>query len=151
SVFHRVGKYISTKAANSGDREDVTNSYKAQEGSPEERAAVLRANQLASNRKDIYNLPTTDVEFSLLADTKETFIGGNFDLTLKMKNSGNSTRTIGGKMEVKAMFYTGVLADLVKSENVSLKLDPGQDYSACDSHVHVIQDESKMDITFLGG
>nr|KAI8763459.1 hemocyte protein-glutamine gamma-glutamyltransferase-like isoform X2 [Biomphalaria glabrata] len=141
--YNIVGKYISTKAANSGDREDVTNSYKAQEGSPEERAAVLRANQLASNRKDIYNLPTTDVEFSLLADTKETFIGGNFDLTLKMKNSGNSTRTIGGKMEVKTMFYTGVLADLVKSENVSLKLDPGQELSF-PVHIFASDYESKL-------
>ncbi|KAH9495958.1 hypothetical protein Btru_013865, partial [Bulinus truncatus] len=125
-----VGKNISTKAANSDEREDITGNYKAEEGSVEERAAVLRANQVGSNRKDIYKQKANDVEFFVDQDENATFVGGNFELTFRMKNLGVETRTVNGRIEVKTMFYTGVVADLVKSDPFgAIVIQPGEEKS----------------------
>ncbi|CAL1532742.1 unnamed protein product [Lymnaea stagnalis] len=124
-----VGKKMSTKAANSNEREDVTSNYKPEEGSAEERAAVLRANQTGSNRKDIYKQKPGDVDFNLVQDRKETLVGDNFQLKLKMSNKTSNKRTVSGRMEVRTMYYTGVLADLVKSvvfTDVDVSSNPGK-------------------------
>ncbi|KAH9499761.1 hypothetical protein Btru_077760 [Bulinus truncatus] len=123
-----VGKKMSTKAANSVSREDITNNYKPAEGTPEERAVVMKANQLASNRRNIYHEKAHDVEFTLVTEKSETFVGGDFDLILKIQNNSKSPRTVGGRIEVRAMFYTGNLAEPVNLHEITdLAINSGQE------------------------
>ncbi|XP_055892689.1 hemocyte protein-glutamine gamma-glutamyltransferase-like isoform X1 [Biomphalaria glabrata] len=125
-----IGKNISTKAANSDDREDITLTYKSEEGSAEERVAVLRANQVGSNRKDIYIQKSNDIEFSVDQDESATFVGGNFELRFRMKNGGVEVRTVTGRIEVKSMYYTGVVAEPVTSNPFGpVTINPGEEQS----------------------
>ncbi|GFR69284.1 protein-glutamine gamma-glutamyltransferase K [Elysia marginata] len=123
----RIGKHVSTKAANSVEREDVSDNYKPEEGSAEERASVLRANQLGSNRPGIYK-KEEDVHFSLEHDPQNTWVGSDFDVALRIRNTSPQVRTIKGRMVVSTMYYTGQLADQLRVEPFErIKLDPGQD------------------------
>ncbi|CAG5128120.1 unnamed protein product, partial [Candidula unifasciata] len=133
-----IGKSISTKAANSTRREDVTNNYKHPEGSPEERAAVLKANQVGSTRTDIYKKTVDDVKFKVVQDTENTWVGASFDVGLSMKNNSTQTRTVKGRISVSTMYYTGINADKLKSEPFTVVLKPGTEK---EQKVVVTQDE----------
>ncbi|XP_059179199.1 hemocyte protein-glutamine gamma-glutamyltransferase-like [Physella acuta] len=125
-----IGKNISTKAPNSDDREDLTMEYKPDEGTSAERAAVLRANQVGSSRKDLYKQRAKDIEFNIDQNEEANFVGGNFELSFRMRNRGTSKRSVSGRIDVRTMFYTGVVADLVKSETFKKKvIKPGEEIS----------------------
>ncbi|KAK3741947.1 hypothetical protein RRG08_024693 [Elysia crispata] len=125
-----VGKFISTKLPNSSMRLDLTNTYKPEEGSAEERAAVLKANQLGSSRADLYELAKNkDVTFTLKQDSENTWVGGDFDAFLTIRNDSKQARTVSGRIAVSTMYYTGVVASKLKSEPfASITLKPGQEH-----------------------
>lgn len=110
-----VGKFISTKAPRSNNREDITHQYKAEEGSAAERAAVMKANQVGSNRNDIYEKGTQDVTFEIKQDTKNSWVGHDFKVSLAFKNTSSTNRTVSGRFVIKAMYYTGVVGDTIKT------------------------------------
>ncbi|XP_005095513.2 protein-glutamine gamma-glutamyltransferase K [Aplysia californica] len=110
-----VGKFISTKFPNSEEREDITHEYKHEEGSVAERAAVRRANQLASTKDDVYETTAKDVNFEVVQDAANTWVGEDFKVSLKLTNKSDAERTVSGRLVVKTMFYTGVLADKIVS------------------------------------
>lgn len=121
-----IGMFISTMGPR-GDRVDVTREYKFPEESTEERVAVLRANQVGSTRKDIYTEGPKDVEFELVSDATNQFVGDDFVVTLSCKNNSQETRTLCGTMKARTMFYTGVVADEVGSEKLNgVAIPPGQ-------------------------
>uniref|UniRef100_A0A0B7A7F1 protein-glutamine gamma-glutamyltransferase n=1 Tax=Arion vulgaris TaxID=1028688 RepID=A0A0B7A7F1_9EUPU len=134
-----IGKFISTKAANSSEREDLTESYKYAEGSPEERAAVLKANQVGSRRQDIYKRSTNDVKFKVVQVAESSWVGASFEVGLSMKNNSEEKRSVSGRIVVRSMFYTGVSADKLKSEPfTNIVLKPGEEKV---QNVVVTQDE----------
>ncbi|XP_012938089.1 hemocyte protein-glutamine gamma-glutamyltransferase [Aplysia californica] len=110
-----VGKSISTKMPNSDEREDVTLQYKPKEGSAEERAAVLKANQLASTRENVYDRVAKDVDFEVEQDAANTWVGEDFKVALKFTNRSDEERTVSGRLVIKTMFYTGVPAEKIVS------------------------------------
>ncbi|XP_035824902.1 hemocyte protein-glutamine gamma-glutamyltransferase [Aplysia californica] len=110
-----VGQFISTKMPNSDDRNDITLRYKPEEGSAEERAAVRKANQLASTKENVYNISAKDVDFKVVQDAANTWVGEDFKVSLKLTNKSDAERTVSGRLVVKTMFYTGVLADKIVS------------------------------------
>ncbi|CAL1540114.1 unnamed protein product, partial [Lymnaea stagnalis] len=148
-----IGKNISTKAPNSDEREDLTNNYKPEEGTADERAAVLRANQVGSNRKDIYMHRVNDIDFNIDQDENATFVGGDFVLSLRMKNRGTEKRDVSGRIEVKTMYYTGVAADPVKSEVFNgTVINPGEEISqklvaTQEDYVDKLKDGCMLDVT----
>ncbi|XP_035824890.1 annulin [Aplysia californica] len=119
-----VGKCISTKMPNSDEREDITHQYKPKEGSAEERAVVLKANQLASTKENVYKTTAQDVDFEVVQEAANTWVGEDFKVSLNLTNKSDAERTVSGRLVVKTMFYTGVLADKIVSvpfENKILK------------------------------
>ncbi|GFO37575.1 hemocyte protein-glutamine gamma-glutamyltransferase-like [Plakobranchus ocellatus] len=112
---HEIGKNISTKSATGAYREDVTGHYKPEEGSAEERSVVLKANQIGSTRPGIYK-KSEDVSFSIEHDAKNTWMGGDFEVILRMRNKSKDIRTVVGRLSVSSMYYTGELADKLKVE-----------------------------------
>uniref|UniRef100_A0A0B7AU70 protein-glutamine gamma-glutamyltransferase n=1 Tax=Arion vulgaris TaxID=1028688 RepID=A0A0B7AU70_9EUPU len=134
-----IGKSISTKAPNQNEREDITLTYKHNEGTPEERAAVIKANQVGSNRRELYKPTSNDVKFNLEQDSENTWLGGSFIVGLKMKNNSEQNRTVSGRMVVSTMYYTGVTAEKLKSEPfVNIVLKSGEEKV---HNIAVIQDE----------
>ncbi|GFO23757.1 hemocyte protein-glutamine gamma-glutamyltransferase-like [Plakobranchus ocellatus] len=127
-----VGKFVSTKEPNSWRRLDLTDTYKHPDGSAEERAAVLKANQVGSNRQDLYEKKEHDVTFSLEQDSENTWVGGNFEVILRIHNTSKKDRTVSGRMAVSSMYYTGVVATKLKSDPFEkIQLKPGQDLETC--------------------
>ncbi|XP_059141210.1 hemocyte protein-glutamine gamma-glutamyltransferase-like [Physella acuta] len=124
-----VGKHISTKAVNNHQREDVTGHYKHPEGSAAERAAVRNANQSVSNRTkpNLYSIAANDVQFTIVQDTENTFLGNNFELSLVVTNGAKVKRTVSGQIEVSSMFYTGVVSDKIKSDPFKIVVEPGKE------------------------
>ncbi|XP_045200578.2 annulin-like [Mercenaria mercenaria] len=115
---HSVGKCISTKtplgrtpvesyaSRYCPNREDITNEYKFQEGSQEERQAVKRAN-LRSTKDNVYDEKKWDVVFSL--DFKQTSIGETVNVCMKIKNNSSSDRTVFGSTTLTSIDYRGKL------------------------------------------
>ncbi|KAK3737821.1 hypothetical protein RRG08_063227 [Elysia crispata] len=95
-----------------------------------ERAAVLKANQLGSSRAGLYELAKNkDVTFILKQDSENTWVGGDFDAFLTIRNDSKQARTVSGRIAVSAMYYTGVVASKLKSEPfASITLKPGQEH-----------------------
>lgn len=134
-----VGKHISTKTPfgrapwtdyrhSFCPREDITDQYKFNEGTAEERAAVRRAN-LHSTKEDVYENKVEDVTFDLTTD-EETFIGETIKIRLKIKNTCDTKRTITGTIKVSTIYYTSVvfkevLKHRIERENTVLK--PGEE------------------------
>ncbi|CAG5134109.1 unnamed protein product [Candidula unifasciata] len=123
----KIGKFISTKAPNSNEREDITHKYKHEEDTPEERSAVIRANLVSAARHDLYKPTSRDVQFSIEQDSANTKVGGNFVVGLRMKNNSQQKRTMKGRIAVSTMFYTGITADTLKSEPFLVNLKPGEE------------------------
>ncbi|BFZ19490.1 hypothetical protein BsWGS_22529 [Bradybaena similaris] len=125
---HAIGKSISTKAPNSNAREDVTRAYKFEEDSPEERAAVTKANQVGSSAsRDLYEAKANDIKFKIVQDSENTWVGGSFIVSLKMVNKSGENRSIKGKIVISSMYYTGVTADTLKSEPFLIQLKAGEE------------------------
>ncbi|KAH9499757.1 hypothetical protein Btru_077752 [Bulinus truncatus] len=115
-----IGKCISTKSVGSNDREDLTDQYKPKEGSAAERISVSCA-YLNMSQKDISTLNEVadkDVKFSL-SEAKVNNLGEDFELLLTMKNTSDKVRTVSGYFEVSTMYYTGIVADQLKKDNLS--------------------------------
>ncbi|VDI05733.1 transglutaminase 1 [Mytilus galloprovincialis] len=101
-------------------REDVTQMYKYEEGSNEERAAVLQANQ-NSSKKGLYDEgKISDVEFELV-DKDTVPFGNDFEILLKIKNTSKEERTVSGCISTSSMHYTGVPANKIKNVELNAK------------------------------
>lgn len=81
--IHRVGKIMSTKAIGSSNREDVTDSYKYQEKSSEEREVMLKALRLCKNQfaRYLLNEKFEDIRFELVL-LDDIIIGEPFMVSL---------------------------------------------------------------------
>ncbi|CAG5134108.1 unnamed protein product [Candidula unifasciata] len=133
-----IGKFISTKAPNSNEREDLTLKYKHSEGTAEERSTVIKANLVSATRHDIYKPTANDVQFSIEQDSENTWVGGSFIVGLRIKNNSQQKRTVNGRIAVSTMYYTGITADTLKSEPFLFQLKPGEEKV---QKVEVTQDE----------
>ncbi|XP_053404049.1 annulin-like isoform X2 [Mercenaria mercenaria] len=114
---HSIGKRISTKIAEGRtpaaswanrfcpNREDITQEYKFEDGSPEEREAIKRAH-MHSSRKGIYEDKKWDTSFELDLN-REIMIGQPFQLNLKIKNMSDKNKTVSGTTIVKSTDYRG--------------------------------------------
>ncbi|XP_052818227.1 hemocyte protein-glutamine gamma-glutamyltransferase-like [Mya arenaria] len=107
------------------EREDVTDQYKFQEGSEEERAAVREAN-LHSTVEGIYETADEDVEFQLCYDI-DTFVGEEIKVTLTAQNNSATKRTVMGTLVLGTAYYTGVFHKELLKQKVDVVLEPNKE------------------------
>ncbi|KAK3085966.1 hypothetical protein FSP39_011423 [Pinctada imbricata] len=124
---YSVGKSISTKAIHSDGwswREDVTRNYKYEEGSPQERAAIMHAKKARGDTRDLYQKADKVLKFDLVEKDQDKY-GNDFKITLKVTNTSKSKsdlRTVGGCLTVKAITYTAEIFEMeVKYDDYSTK------------------------------
>ena len=94
-------------------------------GSQEERAAVHVAveKQSLSNYANVYGAKQDpDVTFELV-DIDQLKMGEDLKMILKVKNTSNEWRTIGVSITLSTMYYTGVTAEMVKTEGFEVSLN----------------------------
>ncbi|KAG1715027.1 Annulin [Nymphon striatum] len=147
-----IGKHISTKAVGKFDREDITDNYKFNEKTREEREVMLKALRQSANLFSRYYLNDDfeDVEFNFqLKD--DILIGSDFKLAMKNKN-WNKTFTVRVILRIVTMMYNGQLKNLVKKQESEIKLKPNSsefstmDVSYEDYNKHLV-DQSAFHIS----
>lgn len=121
-----IGHLISTKAVLKWEREDITDTYKYEEKTDEERNIMLKALKQSGHAFSRYYLNDSfnDVEFdmSLKDDIK---IGENFTVIVKITNkSKDNIHVASGQLNCDAVLYTGTNAEEVKSMPFELELKP---------------------------
>ncbi|XP_022603850.1 protein-glutamine gamma-glutamyltransferase K-like [Seriola dumerili] len=122
-----VGHNISTKAVGSDERADITNMYKHQEGSEEERIAVETASRYGS-KPDVYSEPMAeDVSVEVKMDGEGPRMGADAKLSILVKNLSSQPRRTTLHSQVAVMYYTGVLKGTIKKEEMPVELLPNEE------------------------
>ncbi|KAF6718385.1 Protein-glutamine gamma-glutamyltransferase K [Oryzias melastigma] len=122
-----VGHCISTKAVGSDDREDITLLYKPPEGSEEERIAVETASRYGS-KPEVYSAPMAeDVCVEMKMDGEGPRIGSDAQLSIVVKNMSSEPRRATLHSQVAVMYYTGVLKNAIKKDQIPVELLPNEE------------------------
>lgn len=123
-----IGVLIITKAMGSQYREDITNRYKHQEKTKEEREVMLRALRLCKNQFSRYTINEVfgSVRFDLqLPD--DVVVGESFRAILRMRNPSRKTFTVPSTLVIASTTYTGQIVHICKRTNQINVLTPGQE------------------------
>ncbi|XP_028988413.1 protein-glutamine gamma-glutamyltransferase K isoform X2 [Betta splendens] len=131
SQFHiekkAVGHCISTKAVGSDEREDITHLYKHPEGSEEERIAVETASRYGS-KPDVYSKAMAeDVSVEVKIEGEGPRMGADAKLSIVVKNLSAQTRQTTLHSQVAVIYYTGVLKDTIKKEQIQVELSANEE------------------------
>ncbi|KAI1284879.1 Annulin [Halotydeus destructor] len=123
-----IGKNISTKAIGSSEREDVTDNYKHEEKSTEEREVMLKALRLCKNLFTSYylNEKFEDIRFELVL-IDDIVIGSPFTIHLKMKNKSGKVYSVHNLFDVRSTFYTGEHYSIAKKDRQETKVAPNSE------------------------
>ncbi|XP_061588777.1 protein-glutamine gamma-glutamyltransferase K [Cololabis saira] len=122
-----VGHCLSTKAAGSEEREDITHLYKHEEGSEEERIAVETASRYGS-KPEVYSAPMAeDVRVDVKMDGEGPKMGCDAQLSIVVKNMSSQARQATLHSQVAVMYYTGVLKNAIKKDKIPVDLLPNEE------------------------
>lgn len=122
--INSIGQNISTKAAGTFSRLDVTDTYKYSENTRAERAVYLKAmRQVDHEFSRLYfneNFDDVVFKFEYLDDI---VIGDNFDVSLKMENrNADRDHDISAVLRVDVVRYTGKFIASVKSQSRTVRV-----------------------------
>lgn len=132
NTYH-VGRLIVTKKAGADDEsgnrdmENISQLYKSQEGTSEERMAVLNAAR-RSGMTHIYDMPRPGKEdvFFKLRDIDKVMIGKTLEVTVEVENKSDEKRTVTSVLSCSTVHYTGIIARKVKRARGTFILKPRQ-------------------------
>ncbi|XP_076271354.1 annulin-like [Rhynchophorus ferrugineus] len=121
-----IGKFLSTKAPGTFEREDITAEYKYPEKTNDERTTMMKALQQSSSIFSRYylNEDFNDIYFRLrlLDDVK---IGQPFDVSLEIRNRSSSTSyTVSVILRLHVVTYTGKVGEMVKEDHFKVTVQP---------------------------
>lgn len=108
------------------DRQDITDVYKAKEGTDAERLSLYNAIRGTEAAKRFYALPDAgleDVSFDL-EELDKIKIGENFCVVVKIKNRSEAIRSINASLSAGSVYYTGVKANLIKKTQGQFTMKP---------------------------
>lgn len=117
-----VGRQISTKAAGTISRLDITDLYKPPDGSAEETEILQKASRLCFRAmpRQVVN-GTEDMEFTFQCEGHKS---GDIAACLKMKNDSGASRTVDVYVCAMAAYNTGVPAVDLKELSESPVIEP---------------------------
>lgn len=108
------------------DCENIMDQYKAEEGTRDNRLALLNAVRNTTRAKRFYEVPETvteDVAFSF--EKLETVdIGKPFVVLVKMVNNSTEPRTVDAVLGADSVYYNGARAKTLKKSAGAFKLQP---------------------------
>lgn len=120
-----IGKLIVTKEIGGDGMQDITDTYKFQEGQEEERLALETA--LMYGAKKTLNTEgvvksRSDVDMNF--DVENAVLGKDFRVTITFQNNSSNLYTILAYLSGNITFYTGVSKKEFKTESFEVTLDP---------------------------
>uniref|UniRef100_A0A8C2TZI4 Coagulation factor XIII A chain n=3 Tax=Coturnix japonica TaxID=93934 RepID=A0A8C2TZI4_COTJA len=120
-----IGRLIVTKGVGTDDMVDITENYKFQEGSAEERlaleTAVMYGVKKQTTQPSTYQ-PQKDVEMDL--QMQKAVLGSDFKVTIIFRNKSRNSYTATTYLSGNIVFYTGVTKSEFKKHSFSAKLGP---------------------------
>ncbi|XP_055916971.1 annulin isoform X2 [Eupeodes corollae] len=121
-----IGHLISTKAVGKWTREDITNTYKFEEKTEEERNTMVKALKQSRHAFSRYylndNFNEVEFDMQLKDDIK---IGENFTVVVKITNKSKEKEHIAaGYLNADTVLYTGLNNAEVKSIGFEVELKP---------------------------
>ncbi|KAK5640144.1 hypothetical protein RI129_010955 [Pyrocoelia pectoralis] len=129
---YHIGRMILTKQPflydpnGDKDREDITNEYKAKEGTESERVSLMNAVRGLKSAQTFFSVPENieaDVDFDLV-DLDKIKIGEDYEIVVNINNKSNEVRNIRAVLSSSSVFYTGVKAKLIKKAEGSFSVKP---------------------------
>ncbi|KAK2534137.1 F13a1 [Columba guinea] len=120
-----VGQLIVTKEVGGDGMMEITEDYKFQEGSKEERLALETAVMYGVKKQttqDIVYQPQTDVDMDF--QVQKAVIGSDFKVTITFRNKSRNNYTATTYLSGNIVFYTGVTKNEFKKHSFSAKLAP---------------------------
>uniref|UniRef100_UPI00398F3796 coagulation factor XIII A chain-like isoform X2 n=1 Tax=Pristiophorus japonicus TaxID=55135 RepID=UPI00398F3796 len=124
-----VGKLIVTKEIGSDGRKDITDQYKYQEGSREERMAQDSAIQYGVKKDQTVIETPMDATVDMHVPGN-VFLGTNFEVAVELKNNSSEKRTMTAHFSGNVVFYTGVPKVQIKNETIKVVVKPHDVYQA---------------------
>ncbi|GCC30889.1 hypothetical protein chiPu_0009343 [Chiloscyllium punctatum] len=120
-----VGKLVLTKEIGSDSRKDITNQYKHEEGSPEERMALNTAIQHGLKKEQAVTEVTMDVSLNMHVP-ENVLLDTNFFVGIELQNNSNEKRSTTLFLSGTVVFYTGVPKIEFKRETIKVTVEPHQ-------------------------
>uniref|UniRef100_A0A8B9IKN8 Coagulation factor XIII A chain n=1 Tax=Anser cygnoides TaxID=8845 RepID=A0A8B9IKN8_ANSCY len=120
-----IGKLIVTKGVGSDEMVEITEEYKFQEGSEEERLALETAVMYGVKKQstqDAMYQPQKDVEMDF--QVQKAVLGSDFKVTITFRNKSRNFYTATTYLSGNIVFYTGVTKNEFKKHSFSVKLEP---------------------------
>lgn len=120
-----IGKLIVTKQIGGDGINDITDTYKFQEGQEEERLALETAMMYGAkkhvNTEGIIK-PRSDVDMDF--EVENAVLGKDFKVTITFQNNSPNHYSVSAYLSGNIIFYTGVSTSEFKKETFDVKLDP---------------------------
>ncbi|GAB0183761.1 coagulation factor XIII A chain [Grus japonensis] len=120
-----IGQLIVTKKVGDDGMMEITEEYKFQEGSAEERLALETAVMYGIKKQttqDTVYQPQTDVEMEFQA--QKAVLGSDFKVTITFRNKSRNYYTATTYLSGNIVFYTGVTKNEFKKHSFNAKLEP---------------------------
>ncbi|XP_008941142.1 PREDICTED: coagulation factor XIII A chain [Merops nubicus] len=125
-----VGRLIVTKEVGGDGMMEITEDYKFQEGSAEERLALETALMYGVKKQmpqDTTYQPQKDVDMEFQA--QKAILGSDFKVTITFRNRSRNYYTATTYLSGNTVFYTGVTKKEFKKHSFSAKLEPSSSSS----------------------
>ncbi|KAM9839261.1 coagulation factor XIII A chain-like [Aulostomus maculatus] len=116
-----VGQAIYTQGINGGS-ENITHSYKYQEGSSQDEATMARAEQFGCERD---HSELAEGLINVTISNTQVHLGQDVNLVVDFHNQGDEV-TIHANLSGAVIFYTGITAKNIKDENFSVTVPAHQ-------------------------
>ncbi|KAM6135445.1 coagulation factor XIII A chain isoform 1-T2 [Pterocles gutturalis] len=120
-----IGQLIVTKQVGGDGMMEITEEYKFQEGSREERLALETAVMYGVKKQtaqDTMYQPQTDVDMDF--HVQKAVLGSDFKVTITFRNKSHNYYTATTYLSGNIVFYTGVTKNEFKKHSFSAKLEP---------------------------
>ncbi|XP_044863710.1 coagulation factor XIII A chain isoform X2 [Mauremys mutica] len=120
-----IGKLILTKEIGSDGTKDITEQYKFQEGTEEERLALETALMYGIKKQatqDTMEQAGTDVDMDF--QVENATLGSDFKVTVTFRNNSHNRYTATAYLSGNIVFYTGVTKNEFKSHTFDVTLEP---------------------------
>lgn len=144
-----MGKFISTKAVGTISREDLTQTYKYSEDDEESEVTAELARKLSSRiNPEIELAKETDVDFDLLIDMQRC---GDFNVTLKIKNTAVESRMVDVHLTILSCRYTGIPNAEIKDTSSATVLEPNTETEVslalkCADYISNVDSDSHLNL-----
>nr|BAB23545.1 unnamed protein product [Mus musculus] len=120
-----IGKLIVTKQIGGDGMQDITDTYKFQEGQEEERLALETALMYGAKKTlNTEGVVKSRSDVTMNFDVENAVLGKDFKVTITFQNNSSNLYTILAYLSGNITFYTGVSKKEFKKESFEETLDP---------------------------